>query len=223
MGGHGLGSYVSGWGKVACRCEHGNEHSGSTHFGGSLDKLLASDCIPRSLPIKCRSHINNFVEVVFMRHTIFCSWWFLWHCDPTRARAVSFLRFLDYTQRRTTVSRTTLDEWSARRRDLYQTTHSTRVRQTSISPRGIRTPNLSRRAAADQRLRPHGQWDRRFIHLEKRVHYYCVTEILQSEEWHRTSDVFTAIFEQTRVHIPVEPYRTCRPANTHYGWLTPLG
>jgi hypothetical protein len=32
--------------------------------------------------------------------------------------------FLDHTQRRTTVGRTPLDEWSARRRDLYLTTHT---------------------------------------------------------------------------------------------------
>jgi len=30
-----------------------------------------------------------------------------------------FLMFLDHTQRRITVGRTPLDEWSARRRDLY--------------------------------------------------------------------------------------------------------
>jgi len=33
--------------------------------------------------------------------------------------------FFDHTQRRTTVCRTPLDEWSARRRDLYLTTHNT--------------------------------------------------------------------------------------------------
>ena len=35
-----------------------------------------------------------------------------------------FLMFLDHTQRRTTVGRTPLDEQSARRRDLYLTTHN---------------------------------------------------------------------------------------------------
>ena len=40
--------------------------------------------------------------------------------------------FLDHTQRRTTVGRTPLDEWSTRRRDLYLTTHNTRNRQTSM-------------------------------------------------------------------------------------------
>ena len=38
--------------------------------------------------------------------------------------------FLDHTQRSTTVGRTLLDEWSARRRDLYLTTHNTHNRQT---------------------------------------------------------------------------------------------
>jgi len=33
-----------------------------------------------------------------------------------------FLMFLDHTQQRTTVGRTPLDEWSARRRDVYLTT-----------------------------------------------------------------------------------------------------
>ena len=45
--------------------------------------------------------------------------------------------FLDHTQRRTTVDRTPLDEWSARRRDLYLTTHDTHNRQISMPPVGF--------------------------------------------------------------------------------------
>ena len=56
------------------------------------------------------------------------SFFFLWRCDPTRVMASSFLRFLDQTQRCTTVGRTPLDEWSARCRDLYLTTHNTHNR-----------------------------------------------------------------------------------------------
>ena len=48
-----------------------------------------------------------------------------WRCGPSLATASSFFRFLDHTQRRTTVGRTPLDEWSARRRNLYLTTHNT--------------------------------------------------------------------------------------------------
>ena len=53
---------------------------------------------------------------------------------PQWARASSFTRFLDHTQRRTAVGRTPLDEGSARRRDLYQTAHNTQNRQTSMPP-----------------------------------------------------------------------------------------
>ena len=56
--------------------------------------------------------------------------------------ASSFLRFLDHTQRRTTVGRTPLDKWSARRRDLYLTTHNTHNRQTSMPPVGLE-PTIS--------------------------------------------------------------------------------
>jgi len=43
---------------------------------------------------------------------------FLWRFGPTRVMASPFLRFLDHTQRRTTVGRTSPNEWSARCRDL---------------------------------------------------------------------------------------------------------
>ena len=86
---------------------------------------------------------------------------FLWRCGPTCAMVSSFLRFLDHTQRRITVGRTPLDEWSARRRDLYLTTHNTQQRTDIHAPGGIRTQNLSRRAAVVLRLRPRSHRDRR--------------------------------------------------------------
>jgi len=46
--------------------------------------------------------------------------------------------FLDHTQRRTTVGRTLLDEWSVCRWDLYLTTHNTRNRQPSMPPAVIK-------------------------------------------------------------------------------------
>jgi hypothetical protein len=76
----------------------------------------------------------------------------LFSCSAAKLRAMasSFTRFLDHT-RRATVGRTPLDKWSARRRDLYLTTHNTHNRKTSMS-RGIQTHDLSRRAAADLAL-----------------------------------------------------------------------
>jgi hypothetical protein len=55
--------------------------------------------------------------------------------------ASSFTRFLDHT-RRATASRTPLDEWSARRRDLYLTTYNTQNRQISMFPVGFE-PTIS--------------------------------------------------------------------------------
>jgi hypothetical protein len=57
-----------------------------------------------------------------------------------------------------TVSRTPLDEWSARCRDLYLTTHTTNIH----APGGIWTHDHSRRVAVDLHLRPCGHWDQLF-------------------------------------------------------------
>ena len=69
-----------------------------------------------------------------------------------------FLMFLDHTQRRTTVSRTPLDEWSARRRDLYPTTHDTHNRQISMPPVGFE-PKISagERQGRSSQVRVYGQ------------------------------------------------------------------
>ena len=65
-----------------------------------------------------------------------------WRDSPQCARASSFTSFLDHTQWHTTVSRTPLDEWWARRRDLYLTTHNTHNRQISMPPVGFE-PTIS--------------------------------------------------------------------------------
>jgi hypothetical protein len=64
---------------------------------------------------------------------VFIYYYILWHCSPARAMASSSTRFLAHTQRRTTVGRTPLDEWSACRRDLYLKTHNTHNRQTYMT------------------------------------------------------------------------------------------
>jgi len=71
-----------------------------------------------------------------------CMFVCFWHNSSQWARASSFMRFLDHTQWRTTVGRTSLDEWSARRRDLYHTTRNTCDRQTSMPPVGF-VPTVS--------------------------------------------------------------------------------
>jgi len=105
-------------------------------------------------------HRIFFIYIYIKHDMIFL---LLWRCDPTRVMASSFLMFLDHIQRRTTVGRTPLDEWSARRRGLYLTTYNTHNRQTSLPPMRFE-PTIS----AGERpqiycLRPRGHWDRRYM------------------------------------------------------------
>ena len=90
------------------------------------------------------ARIHCHCSLAFRKETIYGyrDTFFLWRYGPTRAMASSFLRFLDHMQRRITVGRTPLDETSARRRDLYLTTHNTHNRQTSIPPGGFE-PTIS--------------------------------------------------------------------------------
>jgi hypothetical protein len=63
---------------------------------------------------------------------------FFWRRGPMGPMVSSFTRSLDHTQRRTTVSRTPLDEWSARRSDFWQ--HTTLITQRHSCPRRDSNP-----------------------------------------------------------------------------------
>ena len=64
------------------------------------------------------------------------------------------------------VGKTPLDEWSARHRDLYLTTHNNQ--ETDIhEPGGIRTQNPSKQEAAHPHLRPRDVWDQLIKQLRK--------------------------------------------------------
>jgi len=64
-----------------------------------------------------------------------------------------------HTQRRTTVERTPLDEWSAWRRDLYLTTHNTHNRQTSMPSVGFEPTISAGERPQTYVLRPREHWD----------------------------------------------------------------
>jgi len=66
---------------------------------------------------------------------------FLGQQPPSGSRPPHY-RGYKITLRNTTLSTTPLDEWSARRRDLYLTTHNTQERQTSTPPTGFE-PTIS--------------------------------------------------------------------------------
>ena len=96
---------------------------------------------------------KNDVQLNFNR-----SDFFLWCCGPTRVMAFSHVRFLDHTQRRTTAGGIPPNEWSARRRNLWQ--HTTLTKDRHPCPDGIQTHNPSRRVGAGLRLRRRGHWER---------------------------------------------------------------
>ena len=56
---------------------------------------------------------------------------------PNAGHDLLILEVSYHTERRNTVARTPMDEWSARRRDLYLTTNNNHNRQTSMSPVGF--------------------------------------------------------------------------------------
>ena len=90
---------------------------------------------------------------------------FLWRCDPTRVMASSFTRF---SRSHTTTHHSRWDSSgrviSSSQRPLPDNTRH--LQQTNIhAPGGIRTHSLSRRAAADLRLRPRSHWDRLGKHM----------------------------------------------------------
>ena len=61
------------------------------------------------------------------------------------------------------IGRTPLDEWSARCRDFYLTTHNTHNRQTSMPPVGFEPMISAGKQPQNLRLRPRGHWDRQYF------------------------------------------------------------
>jgi len=116
-------------------------------FFGKHKEVLRKFMVPR----KAFGVLRRFQKIIFRYETKirvkantlitwlhFTKYWFFFFQNSFQyVRASFFTRFLDHTQRRTTVGRTPLHEWSVRRRDLYTTTHNTHSRQTSMPPAGF--------------------------------------------------------------------------------------
>ena len=119
-----------------------------------------------------------------------------------------FLMFPDHTQRWSTVGRTPLDEWSARRRDLYLTTHDTHNRQISMPPVGFE-PKISagerqgRSPAEILGSNPTGAWI--FVCCECRVlsgRGLCDKLITRPEESYQLCCVVVRDLETSRMGAP---------------------
>ena len=119
-----------------------------------------------------------------------------------------FLMFLDHTQRSSTVGRTPLDEKSARRRDLYLTTHDAHNRQISMPPVGFELTISAGEGPAARLLRswlriPPGAWI--FVCCECRVlsgRGLCDELISRPEESYRLCCVVVCDLETSRMGAP---------------------
>jgi len=127
--------------------------------------------------------------------------------------------------RHTTLGRTPLDEWSARRRDLWQynTQHETDIQ----APGWIRTHNPSKRATADLPLRLHGHWDwphQRITQInwgpeaEFFVHSFFVSHIaFPAPLWFLTS----TCNQNTSSPHALRPWRWRQKVSLKYRWRNP--
>ena len=80
---------------------------------------------------------------------------FSWLDSPSGPRIPHFL-VSPITFRHSTLGRTPMNQWSARRRDLYRTTHNTHNRQTSIPPAGFESTIPATERPQTQVARPLG-------------------------------------------------------------------
>jgi hypothetical protein len=119
-------------------------------------------------PIRWRLQTSVMALPFFLRYTIYARC----RCPTLQDLVLSFhgaiaasgpgpphYRGFTIALRHTTLGRTPLDEWLARRRDLYLATHNTHKRRDIHAPDEIRTRNPNKRQAADPPLRPRGHWD----------------------------------------------------------------
>ena len=144
-----------------------------------------------------------------------CVWIPQWIINPYGTNVIyiymehPFLMFLDHTRWRSTVGRTPLDEWSARRRDLYLTTHDTHNRQISMPPVGFEPKISAGELPVTARLLrswvriPPGAW--LFVCCERRVlsgRGLCDELITRPEESCRLCCVVVCDLETSRIGAP---------------------
>ena len=125
--------------------------------------------------------------------------------------ASSFLRFLDHTQRRITVGRTPLDEWSARRRDLYLTTHTTLTTDKHLCPPVGFEPTIS----ASERPQTYAL-DRAATGTGRKWIYTAQSSSVACARVHRGRHV-SALVESSMLHRPIY-FRWCAVSKLLYNF-----
>ena len=146
---------------------------------------------------------GSFTDIHSCMHIMICYTIFV---SPHGATALSWrgphYRGFTIAFKHTTVGRTHLDEWSARRRDLYLTTHNIHKRQDMHVPGGFRTSNVSKVAAADPPLRLRGHWIGLILHI------LWIYRVIQEESallW----EMIVWVILSKKVHTNMGPILNC--------------
>ena len=94
--------------------------------------MISKDCCCRHFSLHYGYVLYSFIIGLVLLFSNHMRYVFLtWRNSPSGPRPPHYRMFM-ITLRHTTLGRTPLGEWSARRRDLYLTTHNTHKRQTSM-------------------------------------------------------------------------------------------
>jgi len=145
-----------------------------------------------------------------------------------------FLRFLNFTQRRTTVGRTPLDERSPRRRDLYLTTHNKHNRQISMPPVGfeptISVGEMPQTYALDRAATGTGSQSGRGTKIQRTVPFIWLPPQV-ANQYASYSGLITLVFTRTTMASDAlfafqRPQNSPRTDKIHWncrGKLKPLG
>ena len=122
-----------------------------------------------------RERIFHFLKSLCLNYSIFIGLFilrifsFLWRLQPNRGlwppHSWGFLR--SHTDTPQSVGLLWTSDQPVAETSTWQ--HTTLTTDKHPCPGGIRTHNLSRRAAADVRLRPRGHWDRRINQLRNHI------------------------------------------------------
>ena len=115
-----------------------------------------------------------------------------------------------HIQRRTTVGRTPLDEWSARHRDLYLTTHNTHKRKPSMPPAGFE-PTISA-----------VEWPQTFA-LDRATNGTGNLNVLHRQKFWKNKEIFVYTFHvRTSIpfsQVPIKVGQTNLLLNVYWGFF----
>jgi hypothetical protein len=119
---------------------------------------------------------------------------------PNAGHGLLILGVSRSTQRRTTAGRTALDERSARRRNLYLTTHNTHKRQTFLPRAGFEPTISAAERPQNNVLRLRGPWDRHssISFVIQRIVHIAVKKFFEFRRNTRSDAVVKRLYKETK-------------------------